>query len=354
MEYFGEDIRKKREEIQRNILKSFGEDVDIEKAVQRRIGDIHPQHPDWVWTEYKPGKFDWRIIKNKPEKQEEKEKQQKQEVQEEKETTKNKRQSDKKKTYKIWDIRPEIDSLTTSKDCIEFIKKKGVVTESSSLPNCDLDSAKSICSTLLNLKEVYDFDPIGIRNGKINKETVMASISGFEIIINPDLFNQFDKKKYYKEITSGYRKKKIDGIRYMEKRIEDTLALNSRADVRKQRDTIIMLETELKRFPRWTMGNINTVVQDITIHEMGHILFYQRTGGRGRDIDDKYLMLNDELEDIFLEYVREDKCISAYSTYNKDEFFAECFVAYVHKDKTLPQYVYDFIDKYFKLTNSKK
>ena len=182
MEYFGEDIRKKREEIQRNILKSFGEDVDIEKAVQRRIGDIHPQHPDWVWTEYKPGKFDWRISKKKTK-----------EGAEEKRTTEK-----KKKTYEIWDIRPEIDSLTTSKDCVEFIKKKGVVTESSSLTNCDLESAKSICSTLLNLKEVYDFDPINIRNGKFSKEAVMVSISGFEIIINPDFFSQFDKKKYYK------------------------------------------------------------------------------------------------------------------------------------------------------------
>ena len=26
----------------------------------RKVGDIHPNHPTWVWTEYKPGKFDWR------------------------------------------------------------------------------------------------------------------------------------------------------------------------------------------------------------------------------------------------------------------------------------------------------
>jgi len=42
----------------------------IEKAVTRKVGDAHPTKP-WVWTEYKPGKFDWRPAKgggtpNKP------------------------------------------------------------------------------------------------------------------------------------------------------------------------------------------------------------------------------------------------------------------------------------------------
>ena len=29
----------------------------------RKVGDIHPKHPDLVWTEYKPGLFDWRHAK---------------------------------------------------------------------------------------------------------------------------------------------------------------------------------------------------------------------------------------------------------------------------------------------------
>lgn len=36
----------------------------IEKAVSRQVGDTHP-NGKWAWTEYKPGKFDWRPIKNK-------------------------------------------------------------------------------------------------------------------------------------------------------------------------------------------------------------------------------------------------------------------------------------------------
>lgn len=26
----------------------------------RKVGDVHPKHPTWIWTEYTPGKFDWR------------------------------------------------------------------------------------------------------------------------------------------------------------------------------------------------------------------------------------------------------------------------------------------------------
>lgn len=26
----------------------------------RKVGDVHPNHPTWVWTEYATGKFDWR------------------------------------------------------------------------------------------------------------------------------------------------------------------------------------------------------------------------------------------------------------------------------------------------------
>lgn len=30
-----------------------------------KVGDRHPKHPEWEWTEYQPGKFDWRIRRNK-------------------------------------------------------------------------------------------------------------------------------------------------------------------------------------------------------------------------------------------------------------------------------------------------
>ena len=63
MYYNGEDVLKKRLEIRDNIAKSLGIEGgydEIEKA--RNVGDIHP-NGKWVWAEYKPGKFDWRVAK---------------------------------------------------------------------------------------------------------------------------------------------------------------------------------------------------------------------------------------------------------------------------------------------------
>ena len=63
MNYNGEDVLKKRLEIRDNIAKSLGvegECNNLEKA--HEVGDIHP-NGKLVWTEYQPGKFDWR--KNK-------------------------------------------------------------------------------------------------------------------------------------------------------------------------------------------------------------------------------------------------------------------------------------------------
>lgn len=34
------------------------------RPTSRKVGDRHPKHPEWLWTEYKPGKFDWRVDKN--------------------------------------------------------------------------------------------------------------------------------------------------------------------------------------------------------------------------------------------------------------------------------------------------
>ena len=71
-----EELNKRRQAVAYNIAKSF--ENDIEKAIgagydlegddgddvakAHQVGDVHP-NGKWVWTEYKPGKFDWRGIK---------------------------------------------------------------------------------------------------------------------------------------------------------------------------------------------------------------------------------------------------------------------------------------------------
>ena len=71
-----EELNERRQAVAYNIAKSFENDIEkaigagydpegddgdeVEKAHQ--VGDVHP-NGKWVWTEYKPGKFDWRGIK---------------------------------------------------------------------------------------------------------------------------------------------------------------------------------------------------------------------------------------------------------------------------------------------------
>ncbi len=66
-----EYIRKRRALINRQISKGFNDNFsqeNISKAYDdefnkaHKVGDIHP-NGKWVWTEIKPGKFDWRVIK---------------------------------------------------------------------------------------------------------------------------------------------------------------------------------------------------------------------------------------------------------------------------------------------------
>lgn len=54
---------KLKEAASKREVKKADKDVQPkEKAAKtaRKVGDVHPKHPTWVWTEYAPGKFDWR------------------------------------------------------------------------------------------------------------------------------------------------------------------------------------------------------------------------------------------------------------------------------------------------------
>ena len=54
-------IETKRRMVQERIEKSF--DNEIEKA-KHQVGEVHP-NGKWIWTEYAPGKFDWKSKKGK-------------------------------------------------------------------------------------------------------------------------------------------------------------------------------------------------------------------------------------------------------------------------------------------------
>lgn len=56
------EAKLKKAESKKETKKADKDVQPKEKAAKtaRKVGDVHPKHPTWVWTEYAPGKFDWR------------------------------------------------------------------------------------------------------------------------------------------------------------------------------------------------------------------------------------------------------------------------------------------------------
>ena len=309
------------------------EDTEVEKAHQ--VGDLHP-NGKWVWTEYAPGKFDWRTANKK-----------------------------KKVTQKIWEMNPEIAKLKTSAECQKYVEDKGYISWASDIKKADLKSAQLICSALVNLHDLIPYQRIKIKMAKL-KEATMDASDGETIRINSDYFTAFDPSKYWHRTNDKYVSRNKQALENTEKRIKQALAANPNADVSKLIQTKNKLAEKIAKCPRWTYGDEATLASDIVLHEMGHILNAQCSGGCGHwknpmyrlshtpDEIKKHQQLNDERNAIFQRYCKEKRVLSEYSTTKPAEFFAECFVAWVHKDKALPKYVSDFYDKYFKETTPKR
>ena len=309
------------------------DDAEVEKAHQ--VGDLHP-NGKWVWTEYKPGKFDWRIANKK-----------------------------KKVTQKIWEINPEIAKLKTSAECQKYVEDKGYISWASDIKKADLKSAQLICSALVNLHDLIPYQRIKIKMARL-KDAIMDASDGETIRINSDYFTAFNPSKYWHRTNDKYVIRNKQALENTEKQIKQALAANPNTDVSKLVQLKDKLAEKIAKCPRWTYGDEATLAADIVLHEMGHILNAQCSGGCGHwknpmyklshtpDEIKKHQQLNDERNTIFQRYCKEKRVLSEYSTTKPAEFFAECFVAWVHKDKALPKYVSDFYDKYFKETTPKR
>ena len=121
------------------------DDTEVEKAHQ--VGDLHP-NGKWVWTEYKPGKFDWRTANKK-----------------------------KKAIQKIWEINPEIAKLKTSAECQKYVEDKGYISWASDIKKADFKSAQLICSALVNLHDLIPYQRIKIKMARL-KDAVMDASDG--------------------------------------------------------------------------------------------------------------------------------------------------------------------------------
>ena len=305
--------------------------TEFEKA--HNVGDIHPNGL-WVWSEYRPGKFDWRVMK-------------------------------KSKKPNIWEMNPDIDKLKTSKECQDFVSNLGYISYSSDISKADLKSAKLICSALVNLYDLIPYERIKIKMRKL-KKAPMQACDGALIEINSDCFTNFNPSRYWHDTNDKYLANNKRSLDYINDTIKSTLKNNPKADVRKLTQTRDKLAETIAKCPRWTYGDEYTLAADIVLHELGHILNSQCSGACGHHKQPIYatshtkaeisthIQLNAERDSIYKKYCNENRVISEYSTTKPAEFFAECFVAWLHKDKGLPKYVSDYYDKYFSQTTPKR
>lgn len=323
-------------------------DDDIEKAHQ--VGDIH-KNGRWVWTEYSPGKFDWRTIKKSA-----------------------------PKKIELWKERKEFAKSKTPADCIKILLSKGVVKNGSNISRCDIKTARKVSSVLLNAKEQFNMQPIEVRMKKLKGATAQAT-AGRLLELDSDYFRSFNSDKYYQDCVVEWHKfQEYNYKRLVEKKKQLQKSGNWDAKRGKLLDEKIMLAKEAaEKYRGFTVEYKGTACEDVVIHEIGHILNAQCTAGcmmmpfierrikalekiKGTQTK-SYLndlkkativakQLNQEHYNLWANYIKGSNLISEYCASKRVEGFAEMFVAYVHGDTELPKSVHDYYDKYFKQTKT--
>ena len=324
------------------------DETDIEKAHQ--VGDLHP-NGKWVWTEFSPGKFDWRTIKK----------------------------SDPKK-IELWKERKEFAKSKTPADCIKILLNKGVVISGSSIDSCDIQTARKVSSVLLNAKEHFNMQPIEVKMRKLKGATAQAT-AGQLLELDLGYFKSFDSDRYYQDcVVEWHNTQEYNYKRLLEKKKQ--LQKSGAWDAKKGKlldEKIKLAKEAADKYRGFTLEYKGTACEDVVIHEIGHILNAQCTAGCAmmpfierrikslekitRTQTKLYLedlkkatviakQLNQEHYNLWAKYIKGSNLISKYCASERVEGFAEMFVAYVHGDTELPKSVHDYYDKYFKQTKT--
>ena len=323
-------------------------DNDIEKA--HKVGEVHP-NGKWAWTEYSPGKFDWRTIKKSA-----------------------------PKKVELWKERKEFAKSKTPADCIRILLNKGVVTNGSDISHCDIQTARKVSSVLLNAKEHFNMQPIEVQMRKLKGATAQAT-AGRLLELDLGYFKSFDSDRYYQDCVIDWHKtQEYNYKRLLEKKKQLQKSGTWDAKRGKLLDEKIRLAKEAaEKYRGFTVEYRGTACEDVVIHEIGHILNAQCTAGcammpfiehrikalekiRGTQTK-QYLedlkkatviakQLNQEHYNLWANYIKGSNLISKYCASKRVEGFAEMFVSYVHGDIELPKSVHDYYDKYFKQTKT--
>lgn len=270
------------------------------------------------------------------------------------------------KKIELWKARTEFSKCKTPKDCVNVLLRKGVVTPGSNLDKCNLYTAQRVCSVLLNTAEHFNMNPISISLQKLKGATAQAGRGRF-IELNEDYFKDFNSDRYYNDCVVKWHKNQEENYkRLVEKKKKLQASGTWDATKGKDLDNKIKLAKEAaEKYRGWTVEYKGSACEDVVIHELGHILNAQCTGGCQVLLEweysyaknpTKYLKdkielskeLNQEHYDLWADYCKGVNLISNYAATKRVEGFAEMFVAYVHGDTELPKNIHDFYDKYFK------
>jgi hypothetical protein len=222
----------------------------------------------------------------------------------------------------------------------------------------DVNTANEINSTLFDLKQRFDFDPLSDLGTNTSGKALMSA--NYKTL---NIKNTYWKTQ--KMIKNNYAK---DHNGLFQQRILNNLEI-SRSNYERNKNPLwirhIRQLEEQAKFSRWTVSySEETYLQNTIHHEFGHILHDQMLAGingtralnttRANKVGYKQMaqQLNEEHTELYrLAHKNGDIYkVSAYGASNNKEFFSETFVMYMAKDSELPVYVKEFFDKMFTLT----
>ena len=276
-----------------------------------------------------------------------------------------KKKSDTKK-IELWKARTEFSKCKTPKQCLSILQDKNIVTNNSNIDKCNLQTAQRVCSVLLNASEQFGMKRIEVRLKKLRGATAQAA-GGKLLELNEGYFKDFDSDRYYRSTVTEWKKEQERNYnRLVEKKKQ--LKKSGAWDAKRGKDLdekIKLAKEAAEKYRGWTAEYKGTACEDVVIHELGHILNAQCTGGCGmlksweleyactksKPLGDRIQAakkLNQEHYNIWAEYCKGTNLISKYCCTKRVEGFAEMFVAYVHGDTELPQNIHKYYDKYFK------
>ncbi|MBE9598758.1 phage minor head protein [Pedobacter sp. MC2016-24] len=248
-------------------------------------------------------------------------------------------------------------AVDTVKDGIQYAVDNGFTKEANYNWIKDVNVVNEVNKTLFDLKKQYGLRPLSIIGNSPKSARALMSANFQGLSVNHSIF------KTMKTANAAYQKYEVGYRDIIAKNIE---ILKGRPQIYSTQKQLAQMY-EQQKYSRFTVHySEESFISDTVIHEYGHIMNDQLTGGINgiRGVNKKMLGANGQLNDLakdlnkeaYRNYIKAKSNgdiykVSYYGSTSKEEFFAETFLMYTKKDPDLPSYIVEFFDRYFALTN---